>query len=71
MMAGTDDSLYPYTRAALLGYMGSPKTCDQLYPQCPTTTDELIDTFNNLRSYFPNGVPFKERMPAPLRFLLP
>ena len=70
-MEGTDDSLYPYTRAALMGYMGDHNTCAELYKNCPTNTDELIHTFNNLRSYFPNGVPFKEKLPAPLRFMLP
>lgn len=71
MAEGTDDSLYPYTRAALMGYMGNVDKCKELYPDCPTTMDEAIHTFNNLRQFFPEGIPFRDRIPAPLRYFIP
>ncbi|XP_071521885.1 uncharacterized protein [Panulirus ornatus] len=67
----TQYSFYPYTHAAYMGYTGDPRRCENLYPSCPTTPEEMIDVFNNIHRYFPGGIPFKDKLPWPLNILLP
>nr|XP_045601491.1 fibrous sheath CABYR-binding protein-like [Procambarus clarkii] len=67
----TQYSFYPYTHAAYMGYTGSPDRCETMYPSCPSTPEEMIDVFNNIHKYYPGGVPFKDKLPWPLSFLLP
>ncbi|XP_042868278.1 uncharacterized protein LOC122250752 [Penaeus japonicus] len=62
-------SFHPYTHAAYMGYSGN--SCDRLYPSCPSSAEEMIDVFNNLHRHYPNGIPFKDKMPWPLNVLLP
>ena len=40
------------------------------YCRCPDSASDMLDFVNNFHSYFPNGVPFRDRMPWPLRDLL-
>merc|ERR1712054_178869 len=39
---------YPYVRAAIIGHANKdrPGNCDQLYLQCPSETDQLLNYFN-------------------------
>lgn len=64
-------SFYPYTHAAYMGISGSPESCEKLYPSCPSTAEEMIDLFNNIHRYYPDGIPFKENLPWPFNVLLP
>lgn len=64
-------SFYPYTHAAYMGLSGSPQSCETLYPSCPSTAEEMIDLFNNIHRYYPDGIPFKENLPWPFNVLLP
>ncbi|XP_068239367.1 uncharacterized protein [Palaemon carinicauda] len=64
-------SFYPYTHAAFMGYSGTPQTCEQLYPQCPSSAEQLVDVFNNIHRHYPEGIPYKENFPWPLNVLLP
>ncbi|XP_066960969.1 uncharacterized protein [Macrobrachium rosenbergii] len=64
-------SFYPYTHAAYMGYTGSPERCEKLYPECPSTAEQLVDVFNNIHRHYPNGIPYKDRFPWPLNILLP
>jgi len=68
-MIGQQNSLYPYTHASMMGYTGSPQRCERLYPTCPTNPDEMIHVFNNIRRYYPDGMPFADQLPWPLRDL--
>ncbi|XP_047477164.1 uncharacterized protein LOC125030879 isoform X2 [Penaeus chinensis] len=62
-------SFHPYTHAAYMGYSGNE--CNRLYPSCPSSAEEMIDVFNNIHRHYPNGIPFKDKMPWPLNVLLP
>jgi len=68
-MIGQQNSLYPYTHASMMGYTGSPQRCERLYPTCPTNPDEMIHTFNNIRRYYPDGLPFADQLPEFMRDL--
>merc|ERR1719495_1119428 len=51
---------YPYVRAAIIGHANkdSPGNCDQLYIQCPSGTDQLLNYFNNYNGgLFQNAIP--------------
>jgi len=52
---------YPYVRAAIIGHANkdSPGNCDQLYIQCPSGTDQLLNYFNNH-----NGGLFQNALPS-------
>merc|ERR1712072_1160839 len=52
---------YPYVRAAIIGHANkdSPGNCDQLYIQCPSGTDQLLNYFNNH-----NGGLFRNALPS-------
>merc|ERR1719195_2565286 len=51
---------YPYVRAAIIGHANKdrPGNCDQLYLQCPSETDQLLNYFNNYNGgLFQNAIP--------------
>jgi len=52
---------YPYVRAAIIGHANKdrPGNCDQLYLQCPSGTDQLLNYFNNH-----NGGLFQNALPS-------
>ncbi|XP_042213647.1 uncharacterized protein LOC121860553 isoform X2 [Homarus americanus] len=67
----TQYSFHPYTHAAYMGYSGSPRRCESMYPACPSTPEEMIEVFNNFHKYYPSGIPFKDNLPWPLNVMLP
>jgi len=52
---------YPYVRAAIIGHANkkSPQSCQQLYRQCPSGTDQLLNYLNNH-----NGGLFSNTLPS-------
>jgi len=52
--------IYPFVRAAIIGHANrrSPTNCRQLFQQCPDTSDQLLDYFNNHNGgLFQNAIP--------------
>jgi len=64
-------SFHPYTHAAYRGYTSRAGTCGSLYPRCPDSANDMLDFVNNIHSYFPNGIPFRDSLPWPIRMMLP
>ena len=52
---------YPYVRAAIIGHANraTPGSCRQLYLECPSGTDGLLNYFNNH-----NGGLFQNALPS-------
>jgi len=52
--------VYPFVRAAIIGHANraAPTNCKQLFQQCPDSTDQLLNYFNNHNGgLFQNAIP--------------